>query len=76
MENKLKLKIIMATLETDVQALSEETGEQRPVLSDIINGNGNRKALRARRKLADTLCQKITGLIVPTNDQQGTEQAT
>ena len=61
-ESKLKLKIILATLETDTTTLADEIGEQRPVVSSIVNGS--RKAIKVRRKLAAALCQKVTDLIV------------
>lgn len=60
----LKLKIILAALETDTQALADEIGEQRPVLSDIINQNGRRHAKRARHKLADAINRKIDDLVL------------
>lgn len=65
--SKLKLKIIMAALEVDTQTLADETGEQRPVLSGIVNGSA-RKAVKARRRFADALCRKVSDLIMPTAD--------
>lgn len=61
-ESSLKLKIILATLETDTTALADEIGEQRPVISAIISGR--RRATRARRKLADALCGKVEELVL------------
>jgi len=58
----LKLRIILAALETDTQELADALGEQRPVLSGIISGQ--RKAKRARRKLAEAVNQKINDLIL------------
>lgn len=61
-ESKLKLKIILATLEIDTTTLADEIGEQRSVLSGIVNGS--RKAVKARRKLAAILGQKVTDLVI------------
>lgn len=67
--SKLKLKMILTALETDTVTLADEIGEQRPVISEIINGKP-RKAITARRKLADALCQKMTNLILPAEQPE------
>lgn len=67
--SKLKTKVILTVLETDVQELATQIGEPRAVVSDIINGKP-RKAIKARRKLADTLCQKMTSLILPAEQTE------
>lgn len=69
-EKKLRIKIILAALDTDIQELSLQTGEQRPVLSDIINHPDKRKALRARRRLAEKLCEKVSSLILPADQPE------
>lgn len=72
-KSKLQLKTILTVLETDTQALADEIGEQRPVVSDIVNGKP-RKAYNARRKVAQSLCHKMEGLIL-LPDQPKAEEA-
>lgn len=67
--SKLKLKVIAAVLETDTQTLADEIGAQRPVVSDILNCKP-RKATKVRRELAESLCQKITALILPADQTE------
>jgi len=66
---KFKAKMMLTLLDTDTQKLADEIDEHRPVVSDIFNGN--RKAIRVRRKVAAALCAKVNSLIIP-EDQPST----
>ena len=69
--NSFQLKLLLTALDTDQQALADAIGEQRPVVNDVLNGK--RKAQRTRRKMAEWLCQKVKGLILP--EETGSETA-
>ncbi len=62
-KDKLKLNVILATLEVDRQELADEIGEDRTVVSKVLSGN--RKGVSTRKKLAKVLCSKIEALILP-----------
>lgn len=65
---KLQIRTILTVLDTDTQTLADQIGEQRPVVSGIISGS--RKATKARKKLADALCDKVTELILPKSEPE------
>lgn len=71
-EQKVKdLNIILAVLNTDRQQLADEIGEDRSVVSKVLDNK--RKGTNTRRKLAKALCNKVERLIIPA---EAAEQAT
>lgn len=66
------LNIILAVLDTSKQALADEIGEDRTIVTKVLAGK--RKGLSTRKKLARAICGKIERLVIPV--EATAEQAT